>query len=658
MHVQTRLLTGFKKTLTYEVPEHLRNNIFPGNFILVPLRNTQTLAYVIKVIHSPIETSSYQIKQIIDIAPFPRDTSYQIYLQKLGQYYAIDPFFFIKRLRNFINQDEIDEKPSLSLAINKHQNNKLTDEQQTVYDFIAPAVESGKYQPTLLHGVTGSGKTEVYKKLILKTYEEKKSVLLLVPEVTLAVQFFSLLKNQLPEHIMLHQFHSASTGKEKKQLWNDLLANKPLVIVGVHLTITLPIENLGLIIVDEEHEIGYQEKKHPKINSKEAAVLRAHTYQIPILLGSATPSVTSLYYAQTNKWHYFQLTKRFAGNFPEIKTVNLLDKKKRDSFWVSTQLEKEITERLSRKEQVIIFLNRRGYSFFVMCTACSYIFTCAFCSVSLTLHEDGKLRCHYCDYKILLPHYCTSCKAPESALLKKGIGTQQLAQLLQKKFPTARIGRADLDTTKNKKKWQQILDQFERGDLDILVGTQTITKGYHFPGVTLVGIIWADANLHFPKYNATETAIQQLIQVAGRAGRQTQNSMVIVQTCMDHEIFTFLNEKKYRSFYEREIKKREIAHYPPFTRFIEIELRNTHENILIKEAVLFAQKLTAETAQAGLKLSILGPALLPVSKIKNVFTRVIYIKSSSITNAQFIFSHVLEKNTFKSLIFFTPNIVS
>jgi len=319
----------------------------------------------------------------------------------------------------------------------------------------------------------------------------------------------------------------------------------------------LPIANLGLVIVDEEHESGYQEKKHPKINTKDAAIIRSNMTGCPIILGSATPSISSLFNVKTKKWKFFQLKKRFAGTFPKIRTVFLNTKKFRKNFWISKELEDAIREKIASKEQVIIFLNRRGFSFFVQCKNCSFIFQCQNCSVSLTLHKDKRLTCHYCQYAIFQPERCPECKKHEKQFIKKGIGTQQVVTIIEELFPAAKIARADLDTTIRKKLWSQTIHDFEQGNIDILVGTQTITKGFHFPNVTLVGILWADLNLHFPIFNATETTLQQLIQVAGRAGRQHNESEVIVQTMSNHPVFNYLNETDYLKFYSSEIEKKE-----------------------------------------------------------------------------------------------------
>jgi len=653
MYIQVKLLKGFQEPLLYHVPDTWPQQELVGSVVSVPIRNRVSAAIVLKTFDYKPKTS-FEIKQALEIEAFPDDQFYSFFIKKLSAYYQVNYIHFIKRIRQFLVQKEVAERASKNVKEKQEiKNIILTDEQQKVYDFLSPHIVQPCYIPTVLHGVTGSGKTEIYKKLISKTVEQQKTTLLLLPEVTLAIQFEHLLKTQLPD-ISIYGFHSASTAKIKRNLWKDVVASKPLLIIGVHLPVLLPIANLGLIIVDEEHEHGYQEKKHPKINSKEAALMRAHLNNIPILLGSATPSITSLHNIKIKGWHFFQLKKRFAGDFPKVKTVFLTDKKFRRNFWISQKLEDAIRDRLQKKEQTILFLNRRGFSFFVQCKACSFTFECKSCSVSLTLHHNQQLKCHYCDYAQPHPKQCPQCQADEKQLLKKGIGTQQIVSIIEKLFPHARVARADLDTTSKKKEWYKTLEDFNNGTLDILVGTQTITKGFHFPNVTLVGILWADLNLHFPIYNAAETTLQQLIQVAGRAGRQRLHSDVIVQSMIDHPVFTFLNEQDYLQFYKDESEKRKKLSYPPHGRLVEIEMKHTDEMQLNKEAHDFVDILMNNNKK---NLRILGPALPPVSKIKNMYTRTVYIKAQDMNHIIELFNSVNTKN-FASRIFFTPNPVS
>ena len=651
-YIHVKLLNGFPQPLTYTVPADRQENLI-GAVVKVPLKDRFVSAYVFAQTNSLATPPTFTIKEMHSREPFPDDAHHQKFINQLSQYYQVDPLHFIKRIRHFVSQDAEHESIVSTQIESTKESVILTAQQQHIVNTLAPTIGTNIFTPALLHGVTGSGKTEIYKELILKTLAQGSTALLLLPEVSLALRLEQLLKIQLPNHIPIIGFHSATRAKDKRLLWQWLLEKKPVLIIGVHIPILLPIANLGLIIVDEEHEIGYQEKKHPKVNTKEAALIRAQLAQIPILMGSATPSIASLYNAKTKGWHFFELHKRFAGAFPEIKTVLLSNKERRTNFWITKELEKAIADRLQKKEQIIIFLNRRGYSFFVQCKDCSFIFECTICSVSLTLHTNNELTCHYCGFSQQLPLACPSCKGKDS-LLKKGIGTQQVVMILEKLFPHAKIGRADMDVSSKKKLWQQTMTDFEQGAIDILVGTQTITKGFHFPNVTLVGILWADLNLHFPVYNAGETSLQQLIQVAGRAGRTRPNSLVIVQTMMQHPIFNFLSETDYLKYYDYEFNNRATVGYPPMLRLVEIELKNTNEDRIEYESMQVAQLLLQTIAKNKYDIRLLGPAKPPVSKIKNTHSRKIYLKSKSITQLIELYKSI-DINKLSSHIFFTPN---
>jgi primosomal protein N' (replication factor Y) (superfamily II helicase) len=665
MFITVKLLNDCPGFFTYEIPKNYSKTVSVGSLVQVPFRNKIKLA-VVKTIQLKINHQiSYTIKSIITEDFLPEDKHYLSFISKLSDYYCLDRFEIFKRLKGFLEKNKI-ESQEFEDSVFDNSGDKsitLTEKQQKIVEQIKINLINPTYYPILLQGVTGSGKTEVYKNLIEENFKLGKTTLLILPEVSLAVQFTYLLKKQLSnlEHLIFG-FHSAISSKEKKLIWQNLLASKPLLIIGVHLPILLPINGLGLIIVDEEHEAGFQEKKHPKINTKEAALIRAQIYDIPILLGSATPSVSSLYQVEQKKWHFAQLTERFLGNFPEPKLVNLLDpsdKIKRKNFWISSELEKEIKSCLERKEQIILFLNRRGFSFFIQCKNCGYIFLCPSCSVSLTVHENNQtkhkiIKCHYCDFKQNEPKTCSECNANESSLLKKGLGTQQLVLIVQQLFPNAIIDRADLDSTVNKKKWRETIEKFSCGKIDILIGTQTITKGYHFPKVTLVGIIWADLNLGLPVYTATEVTLQQLIQVSGRAGRLIENSKVIVQTMINHPIYEFLGETNYSKFYNSEIAKRKLTSYPPCVRLAEIDLKYYQESVLEEESQKLFKFLSYFINQQKLSVKLLGPTQPPVYKIKNMFSRKIFMKSNTINNLTTLFKEI-DRKKYKSSIFFTPN---
>lgn len=658
MYATVQLLNGFQQTLTYKIPDQWDHTTLFGSLVTVPLQQRREKAIVIEICeHKPFD-ACFTIKELLMRDPFPKDHHFQSFIESLSRYYQLPSFIFYRRLRAFLNQKNKGFETQPERTKEEIQQIILTAEQKFIVDALVPTVLCGGFQASLIHGVTGSGKTEVYKQLILEALANGKSVILLLPEVSLAVRFGHYFRNALKTKFPVFGFHSASGALEKKALWKYLMSKEPALIIGVHLPILLPLQNLGLIIVDEEHESGYQEKKHPKFNSKEIALMRAQTYNIPIVLGSATPSLQSLYNVKHKNWKLFSLTKRFAGAFPTIHHV-LLKNEKRYSFWLSRELEKAIEDRLTKKEQSIIFINRRGFAFFVQCADCGHIFQCHSCSVSLTLHfssnsptkQETLLRCHYCGHQEPEPQKCPHC-GPASKLLKKGIGTQQVVSLLEKRFPYARIARADMDTTIDRKEWESTLTQFAQREIDIMVGTQTITKGYHFPYVTLVGILWGDVNLSVPFFNAAEVALQQLIQVAGRAGRQSAQSLVIVQTLTNHPIFNFINEQKYLDFCDYENTFRKKLTYPPFIRFAEIELRNSNENTLIQDAHACLMLLNKLASQEP--LIFLGPAEPPVYKVKNIFIRKIYLKTHSFTLLHKAYL-VLKKENLDSKIFYTPN---
>lgn len=639
MFALVQLLNGFKKPLTYKIPSKLDGNNLIGKLVIVPLKNKQVSAFVTHIITKFKKKPGFEIKEIIDLHALPKDQLYTSFVEKIAQFYFVKPIVLYQRIQNFLNAK--DKKKDIEKHVTNHKPEQpddvtLTPDQQAIIKEISPLIKDPSFAPSLIHGVTGSGKTEIYKKLITQSIDQQKSVIFLLPEVTLSIQFERIFKKQLPT-ITIHSFHSASKISEKKALWQDLLQKKPVLIIGVHLPVLLPIAHLGLIIIDEEHETGFQEKKHPKINSKQAALWRAYLYNIPIVLGSATPSLTSLQNVQEKKWRFFQLKKRFVGNFPSIKKVLLSNKgkKRRKSFWVTQELEDALKNCLARNEQAIMYLNRRGYSFFVQCKACGFILECPNCSVSLTLHsrdERSLLRCHYCDYHESMPEKCPECSGKD--FLKKGIGTQQVVQIFKKLFPQARIERADLDTTRKKRSWQQTAKDFEEGNIDILIGTKSITKGYHFPSVTLVGILWGDLSLNLPQFNASESTLQELIQVAGRAGRSQKESLVIVQLIQDNDLFDFVSEQTYLTFAKKELEQRSMVLYPPFCTLLCLEFQHSNEQQVQDDALNIARYLTNTVQKNNLPITVLGPAHPVIHKIKRTEIRHIFLKSTSINNVQ------------------------
>lgn len=655
-YVQVSLLHRDVK-LWYKIPDHFQHAVKEGTLVTVPLLKKTELALVISC-HEEIPETNFKIKPIISLEKMPDDKNYITYIKKIAWYYQIDYRFLLMRLQHFLKSkekkdDEMSEKMQQQAKI-PH----ISTEQQYIVDAISGDIKKSKYTVSVIHGVTGSGKTEIYKGLIKEAIAQKKTVLFLLPEVTLSIAFEQRLSFEMPE-IPLFGFHSGKTQKEKRIVFDSLIKNQPIVILGVHLPAMLPIQNLGLIIIDEEHDGGFQEKKFPKLHTKEIALFRAHIYNIPIVLGSATPSIATLHNVESRGWKLYTLQKRFSGAFPVIKQVSLLTRDSRKCFWISKTLQNAIQHRLEKKEQVIIFINRRGLHFFIQCGACSFIFTCVSCAVSLTLHENSLLVCHYCGYSIATPSCCSQCKQSEKKFIKKGVGTQQIAKNLEQLFPTARIARLDADIVKKKGSSKQIFDAMHQRKIDILVGTQSITKGLHFEYVSLVGIIWADLHVHIPMFNAVEQSIQQLIQVAGRAGRsnKTEENEVIVQSLSSHDALSFVTEEKYIQLYEHEQKQRKQFLYPPFVRLAEIEITSDDEAIVAQESAIICEDLLKESQKNKYEIQVLGPTKPPVSKINNIHRRKMYIKAKKIEEIIVLYA-ALDKTKFKASLHFIPNAVS
>lgn len=646
MYITVKLLNGFSKPLTYKIPQSFDGRDLRNAVVQVPLQKRTEYGLVIDQ-SEIVGYVPYNIRELSDIPPFVADTQYHSFIEYVARYYSIANTTILNRLHTILVNADTDVVVQEDEVVSQIANTvTLTQEQESAAQKISTTINANNFAPHLLYGLTGSGKTEVYKQIINNSIAQQKSVIFMLPEVGLARQFEKIFRLNLPGTTRIFSFHSATIKKERKELWNALLQQQPCVIIGVHLPILLPITNLGIIIIDEEHETGYQEKKFPHLDTKQIALMRAMQYKLPIVLGSATPSVATLYNAQQRGWPMHRLTQRFGGTLPTVDVV-ILSEKKSKTFWISDTLRDAIQTRLDRKEQTIIFLNRRGYSKFVQCTACGDIAMCKHCSVSLTLHENNRLICHYCGYWQQLHTACSACKSTQ--LLHKGIGTQQLVTILQKMFPTARITRADQDTT-GTKKWQANVEKIHAGEIDIIVGTQTITKGFHFPRVTLVGIIWADSNVNLPVYTSQETTLQQLLQVAGRAGRSSNNGQVIVQAVRYHTIFECLDETKYEQFYEMEMHMRTLLQYPPVVRMASIELSHHDEATVQRDSKIMAMLLKQES-----KLIILGPCLPPVAQIANLHRRRIYCKATTMDIIAHALTHITKSEHFESLISWIPN---
>ena len=516
----------------------------------------------------------------------------------------------VSRLKGF--GQEVKEKKSLTQAqLDALQKIKESQEKHIV---------------TLLHGVTGSGKTELYVELIEEQLAKGKQVLFLIPEIALTTQLIDRLSAYFGDQIGV--YHSKFNQNERVEIWNTVLANDPTkfrLIIGARSSIFLPFQELGLIIVDEEHEITFkQTDPSPRYNARDGSIVLAHFHNAKVLLGTATPSIESYFNAKSEKYGLVELSERYLGmQMPEILCANLRSEKRNQSMQshFSGLLMDNITEALSRNEQVILFQNRRGYTPMWSCEVCAWTPRCKNCDVSLTYHKQtNTLKCHYCSHITPPVGSCSACGS--NRLKMVGFGTEKIEDELSLLLPNAVIQRLDLDSTRSKNAYETILTEFENRQINILVGTQMITKGLDFDNVGLVGVLDADMLLNRPDYRAFERAFQLMVQVAGRAGRKNKKGKVIIQTSNpDHWVLERVKEHDFKGFYDTEIQERQMFFYPPYYKIIDLTLRNTDEIKLNSAAQNLVDKL-----RPVFKERVVGPEFPIIKRIQNFYIKEIKIK--------------------------------
>lgn len=477
---------------------------------------------------------------------------------------------------------------------------------------------------TLLHGITGSGKTEIYVNLIQQALEGGSQVLYLLPEIALTTQIVQRLKKIFGP--LLGVYHSKFSDAERVEVWNGILSGRFKFVIGVRSSIFLPFDNLGLIIIDEEHDPSYkQQEPAPRYQARDSAIMLAQLHHAKVILGSATPSLETYYQAQQGKYGFVSLLKRFGE--AQLPTITLADlgrdrKQKKNKGDFSSDLIQNIEKALEQKEQVIIFQNRRGYSPMVNCEDCGWVPKCINCAVSLTYHQfRSALICHYCGYRQTLPTACPTCSS--TRIKTVGTGTEKLEEELKLHFPQAHVQRMDLDTTRSKTGYETILDEFEQGKTDILVGTQMVTKGLDFDRVSLVGIFNADRMIHFPDFRSYERAFQLITQVSGRAGRREKPGTVVIQTSSpDHPLLQQVLKHTLDEFYQDQLNDRASHGYPPFARLIEITVKHTDRKTCHDAADVLANQLRTKLPA----LRIMGPGEPIISKIRNQYLMSMLIK--------------------------------
>ncbi len=647
-YFEVAINSPLNQTYTYKLltPDDDASN-YIGRFVKVSLRNRSVNGVIIKEVEKP--KVDYEIKEILELntEAHPIPPVYMEWLEWISNYY-IYPLgqtlsLMIPPLKK---EGRKPRKKSPVPRVEQKDFVKLTQEQQEAFEKISSLQG---YQAHLLWGVTGSGKTEVYLELLRKILDSEKQALILVPEISLTPQLLRRFSERFGDEIAV--IHSHLTEREKTDQWWSVVDGKKKILIGARSALFCPPPNLGIIIVDEEHETSYKQDEKLKYNARDCAIVLAKKLDIPIVLGSATPSMESWKNVKENKYHLHRLKERIAeAQLPEIK---VLDMRKKDTeknpalpYWITQELHDAIVQRLSDNEQVALFLNRRGLSQVVMCRDCGDVRGCPNCDVTLSLHAKIHLLCHYCGYVEDLTPICQDCKVGEPTAI--GIGTEKIEEEIKKIFPEAKTIRLDRDEIYNRQTLESAIEAVESGQADILIGTQMIAKGLDFPKLTLVGILLADIGFNFPDFRTAERNFQLLSQVSGRPGRHTKNGEVIIQTYNpEYSSLMFAQRNDYEGFAEQELMNRKELSYPPFGRLASVRMQSLDLS-KVKKAVSIIERNSLALQKKSPPIMVLGPIAAPVFKLKNKYRYQMLIKSSSAKTVRQFCKYLFEETELPS----------
>lgn len=525
----------------------------------------------------------------------------------------------IESVRNWRNPLDRMKKQESHVTLNSLQRQIAAD--------IVSRWKAGDNKPCLIHGVTGSGKTEVYMELIEAAVREGKQAIVLIPEIALTFQTVIRFYNHFGDRVSI--LNSKMSAGERYDQFERAKSGELDVMIGPRSALFTPFSNLGFIIIDEEHEAAYKSETVPRYHARETAIARADMCGACVVLGSATPSVESYERALRGDYRLYEMKERVSRRtMPTVYTVDLREELRRGNRSVlSDRLRELMVDRLQRKEQIMLFINRRGVAGFVSCRSCGHVVKCPHCDVSLNLHNNGKLVCHYCGYEQPMIKNCPECSSPYVGGFKAG--TQKIEQYIRQQFPESRVLRMDMDTTRQKDGYEKILSAFANQEADILIGTQMIVKGHDFPNVTLVGVLAADLSLHISDYRAAERTFQLLTQAAGRAGRGKRPGEVVIQTYQPqhYSIVTAANQD-YKAFFEQEILFRKMLRYPPEWHMLVIHAASAQEKLVNKAVVMLKYAVMAGNDNTSDKMQVIGPADAAVSKVNDIYKKVLYIKDA------------------------------
>ncbi|MDA3823050.1 MAG: primosomal protein N' [Bacteroidales bacterium] len=604
---------------TYKIPSGIDLKVgmrvqvnFAGRVVIgfvVYILENFSAEYKIKDIISVIDEEPIFDAEFIDLVMYVSKT----YISSPGEVFSLALPSGVRASDRHHKKNEIEKEPQKD----------LNDEQTSVVNnIITESAEDKLFH--LIFGITGSGKTEVYISLALHYMAQGKSVIFCVPEISLSSQIYQRLEGVFGDDLII--YHSGLTQNQRLYNWHRFQKGDAKIVIGTRSSVFMKAPDLGLVIIDEEHDGSYKENSSPRYNAKNVAYYRCRKEKATLVLGSATPSVESLFGAEKGFLILHRLTKRFGT--AEQPVIELVEIDGKSGTGVSPTLKLMTNRAIENKKQAIYLLNRRGFAPFVICDDCSHVVECPHCSISLNSHNDGNLHCHYCGYVQPYPLKCPECNGEN--LTQVGAGTQRVEETIQNEFPNYRIFRLDQDTSRKKGTAKNLLDEMKNGNVDVLLGTQMVAKGFDFPEVTIVGVLMADIGMNLPDFRATERIFSLLMQVAGRSGRNLSKGKVIIQTLnAENEIFTYLKSHDYEGFYKKELEMRKMLRYPPFSRLARLLIRGKDEAKVKNEIESLYKRINHAMRSMKLSVEILGPSTAPFSKIASNYRYHIILKGDN-----------------------------
>ena len=606
---------------TYKIPEDIK--VSPGMRVKVNFSGRDAIGYIEKIHNN--KPTSFKTKAITSVVD--DETIFDQRLIDLSRFIAENYLSNIGEVLSLAVPSGLSASNRYKIPFARNQSNSksLSEEQSAAYQDISESYKNG-HSHHLIFGITGSGKTEIYIDLAKKMIEQGRSVIYLVPEISLSSQIFERLYNVFGDNLVI--YHSNLTANQRLHNWKRFYSGDAKIAIGTRSAVFLQCPDLGLIIIDEEHDGSYKENSSPRYNARRVAFYRSRMENALLVLGSATPSIESLYACEKNIIKLHRLEKRFGDSIlPEIEIIKI--KPSNSDKIISPILKLHTKRTIDEGNQVIYLLNRRGFSPLVLCDSCGITIECSDCNIGMNYHNSGNMHCHYCGFKMPIPKVCPECGSDE--IIKLGAGTQKIEELINNEFRDFNVFRLDQDTSRKKGAVDKLIKDMNNGDIDILLGTQLVAKGFDFHNVTLVGILMSDIGLNLPDFRASERIFSLITQVSGRSGRGDLPGRVILQTLNDeHPIFTFIRSHDYYGFYKQELEVRKSSAYPPFIRIIRLLIRGKDEEKVMSSIGKLKDLLDERILESGENIVLLGPSSAPFPKIGGNFRHHIILKTKKL----------------------------